>query len=111
LDAPHVYMGVNAVDYSGYPDCRPEYVEAFEQMANLGTKFAGRFKIHTPLMLLSKADIIRIGTEWGIDYSLTHSCYDPDETGAACGHCDSCLLRRRGFEEAHIPDPTRYQSR
>jgi 7-cyano-7-deazaguanine synthase len=111
LDAPNVFIGVNAIDYSGYPDCRPEFIEAFERAANLGTKFAGRFKIHAPLIHLSKARIIKHGTSLGVDYAQTHSCYDPDETGAACGHCDSCLLRKRGFAEARVPDPTRYQSR
>lgn len=110
LDAPNVFIGVNAIDYSGYPDCRPEFIEAFQRAANLGTKFAGRFKIHAPLIHLTKAQIIRRGTELGVDYGQTHSCYDPDETGAACGHCDSCLLRKKGFEEASVPDPTRYQA-
>jgi 7-cyano-7-deazaguanine synthase len=109
LGAADVFIGVNAVDYSGYPDCRPEFVEAFERMANLGTKFAGRFKVHTPLIRLSKAQIIRRGVELGVDYGVTHSCYDPDTTGSACGHCDSCLLRKRGFAEAGVPDPTRYR--
>jgi 7-cyano-7-deazaguanine synthase len=110
LDAPNVFIGVNAIDYSGYPDCRPDFIEAFERAANLGTKFAGRFKIHAPLIHLTKAQIIRRGTELGVDYGQTHSCYDPDPAGAACGHCDSCLLRRKGFEEAGVPDPTRYQA-
>lgn len=109
LNAPDVFIGVNAIDYSGYPDCRPEFINAFERAANLGTQFAGRFTIHTPLVRLTKAQIIRRGRELGIDYSQTHSCYDPDETGAACGHCDSCLLRKKGFMEAHLPDPTRYR--
>jgi 7-cyano-7-deazaguanine synthase len=109
LDAPDVFIGVNAIDYSGYPDCRPEFVEAFERAGNLGTKFAGRFRVHTPLIRLTKAQIIRRGTELGVDYGLTHSCYDPDATGAACGHCDSCVLRRRGFAEAGVADPTRYR--
>lgn len=111
--AADFFLGVNAIDYSGYPDCRPEFIAAFERMANLATK-AGvegtlRFKIHTPLILLSKADIIRRGTELGVDYSLTHSCYDPDAQGRACGRCDSCLLRRRGFVEAGVVDPTVYR--
>jgi 7-cyano-7-deazaguanine synthase len=111
--AADIFIGVNAIDYSGYPDCRPEFIAAFERLANLATK-AGvegelRFKIYTPLILLSKADIIRRGVELGIDYSLTHSCYDPDEEGRACGRCDSCLLRRHGFAEAGVPDPTVYQ--
>jgi 7-cyano-7-deazaguanine synthase len=110
LDAPNVFIGVNAIDYSGYPDCRPQFIEAFERAANLGTKFAGRFTINAPLIHLTKAQIIRRGTELGVNYALTHSCYDPDETGAACGHCDSCLLRRKGFEEAGVQDPTRYRS-
>jgi 7-cyano-7-deazaguanine synthase len=110
LDAPNVFIGVNAIDYSGYPDCRPEFIEAFEHAANLGTKFAGRFRIHVPLIHLTKAQIIRRGTELGVNYAQTHSCYDPDPTGAACGHCDSCLLRKKGFEEASVPDPTRYRA-
>jgi 7-cyano-7-deazaguanine synthase len=110
LDAPNVFIGVNAIDYSGYPDCRPEFIEAFERAANLGTQFAGRFKIHAPLIHLTKAQIIRRGTDLGVDYGQTHSCYDPDATGAACGHCDSCLLRKKGFEEASFPDPTRYRA-
>jgi 7-cyano-7-deazaguanine synthase len=109
LDAPDVFIGVNAIDYSGYPDCRPEFVAAFERAGNLGTMFGGRFRVHTPLIRWTKAQIIRRGTELGVDYGLTHSCYDPDETGAACGHCDSCLLRKRGFAEAGVADPTRYR--
>jgi 7-cyano-7-deazaguanine synthase len=109
LDAPNVFVGVNAIDYSGYPDCRPEFIRAFEAAANLGTKFAGRFKIHTPLINLTKARIIRRGVELDVDYSLTHSCYDPDDAGLACGRCDSCLLRKKGFAEAGVPDPTRYR--
>jgi len=105
------FIGVNAIDYSGYPDCRPEFIEAFEKMANVGTK-AGvdgrRFKIHTPLIKLSKADIIRKSFELGVDLSLTHSCYDPAPEGLACGECDSCLLRLKGFREAGITDPIRY---
>jgi 7-cyano-7-deazaguanine synthase len=104
-----VFIGVNAIDYSGYPDCRPEFIESFQRAANLGTQFAGRFNIHTPLIHLTKAQIIRRGTDLGVDYGQTHSCFDPDPTGAACAHCDSCLLRKKGFEEAGIPDPTRYQ--
>jgi 7-cyano-7-deazaguanine synthase len=112
--AADIFIGVNAIDYSGYPDCRPEFIAAFEHLANVATK-AGvegdlRFRIHTPLILLSKADIIRRGVELGVDYSLTHSCYDPDAAGRACGHCDSCLLRRRGFAEAGVPDPTVYNN-
>lgn len=111
LDANDLFIGVNAVDYSGYPDCRPEYIAAFEAMANLATKAAvegARFAIHAPLIALSKAEIIRRGTALGIDYGLTVSCYQADETGAACGLCDSCRLRRAGFEAAGLPDPTRY---
>lgn len=113
LHAADIFIGVNAIDYSGYPDCRPEYIAAFERMANLATK-AGvegslQFKIHTPLVLLRKAEIIRRGVELGVDYGLTHSCYDADEQGRACGRCDSCLLRKKGFEEAGVTDPTVYQ--
>jgi 7-cyano-7-deazaguanine synthase len=113
LELRDVFIGVNAVDYSGYPDCRPEYIAAFEKMANLATKMAvsggGAFGIHTPLMMLKKAEIIRRGVELGVDYGMTHSCYDPDErTGRACGRCDSCVLRRKGFEEAGVADPTKY---
>ncbi len=117
LGITDVYIGVNAVDYSGYPDCRPEFIEAFERMANLGTSFGsaagkskngGGFKIHTPLIRLSKAAIILRGVALGIDYSMTHSCYDPNSNGKACGRCDSCLLRKKGFAEAGVPDPTQY---
>jgi 7-cyano-7-deazaguanine synthase len=112
LDSFDIYVGVNAIDYSGYPDCRPEFIAAFEHLANLATKAGvenrGRFCIHAPLVQLTKADIIRLGTSLGVDYSLTHSCYDPVPDGAACGRCDSCQLRRAGFEAAGIPDPTRY---
>jgi len=107
-----VFIGVNAIDYSGYPDCRPEFIEAFERMANLATKMTSsgeRFTIHAPLIRLTKAQIIRRGVELGVDYSMTHSCYDPDGQGRACGRCDSCLLRKRGFEEAGVADPTVYQ--
>jgi len=103
-----VFIGVNAIDYSGYPDCRPEFIEAFEKAANLGTTMAGTFKIHSPLISLTKAQIIRRGLELGIDYSMTHSCYDPDAQGRACGRCDSCLLRKNGFTEAGVKDPTIY---
>ena len=107
-----VFMGVNAIDYSGYPDCRPEFVAAFERLANLATKAGvegkGAFRIHAPLVQLRKAEIIRLGQSLGVDYSLTHSCYDPAPDGAACGHCDACQLRRAGFEAAGVPDPTRY---
>lgn len=113
LKSCDIFIGVNAVDYSGYPDCRPEYIEAFEQMANLATKAAiegARLRIHAPLMQLSKAQIIQQGVLLGLDYSLTVSCYQADETGRACGVCDSCRLRRAGFEAANVPDVTRYQS-
>jgi 7-cyano-7-deazaguanine synthase len=112
LDVRDAYIGVNAIDYSGYPDCRPQFISAFEAMANLATKMttAGGppFRIHTPLMHLTKADIIRRGAALGVDYSLTHSCYDPAPTGQACGRCDSCLLRKKGFIEAGVTDPTKY---
>lgn len=112
LDVRDVFIGVNAIDYSGYPDCRPEYIAAFETMANLATRMTttgGRpFAIHTPLIHLTKAQIIRRGTELGLDYGLTFSCYDPDERGRACGRCDSCVLRKKGFAEAGMSDPTRY---
>ena len=108
-EASDVFIGVNALDYSGYPDCRPEFIQAFEQMANLATKAGveGRthIAIHTPLMTMTKADIVRKATELGVDLGLTHSCYDPDQKGRPCGRCDSCLLRRKGFEEAGIADP------
>jgi 7-cyano-7-deazaguanine synthase len=108
LEAPDIFIGVNALDYSGYPDCRPEYIEAFERMANLATKAGveGRLpiRIHTPLIRLSKAEIVKLGHEMRLDFSLTHSCYDPDAHGRPCGQCDSCLLRRKGFEEAGIAD-------
>ncbi len=113
LGARDIYIGANALDYSGYPDCRPEFLEAFERVANLGTRAGvegGRFRIHAPLLSLTKAEIIRLGTRLGVDYGLTHSCYDPDPRGLACGRCDSCLLRRKGFAEAGVPDPTRYQA-
>lgn len=108
LDAPHIFIGVNALDYSGYPDCRPEFIEAFQRVANLATKAGveGRaFEIHTPLISMTKAQIIRRGIELGVDYSITHSCYDPSPTGGPCLNCDSCLLRQKGFEEAGMPDP------
>ncbi|MGV3621245.1 MAG: 7-cyano-7-deazaguanine synthase, partial [Archangium sp.] len=106
-----LYIGVNAVDYSGYPDCRPEFIRAFEQLAKIATAagVAGaRFTVHAPLSGLTKAEIIKQGVAAGVDYSLTHSCYDPSPEGLACGHCDSCLLRRKGFVEAGVPDPTAY---
>lgn len=111
LQADDLFIGVNALDYSGYPDCRPEFIEAFENMANLATKRAvegQRVQIHAPLIRLTKAEIIRRGIELGVDYGHTVSCYQADEEGRACGLCDSCRLRRRGFEEAGIEDPTRY---
>jgi 7-cyano-7-deazaguanine synthase len=112
LESSDVFIGVNALDYSGYPDCRPEYIHAFEQMANLATKASveGRqkLKIHAPLMHLTKAQIIRRGTELGVDYSLTSSCYDPTPDGMPCGRCDSCFLRRKGFRENGIDDPLPY---
>ncbi len=113
LEASAIFIGVNAVDYSGYPDCRSEYIEAFERMANLATKSSaegrGNVRIHTPLARLSKADIVRLATELGVDLGLTHSCYDPDEDGRPCGACDSCLLRLKGFREAGIEDPLDYR--
>ena len=112
IEAQAIFIGVNAVDYSGYPDCRPEFIAAFETMANLATKagVSGQsLKIHTPLMQMTKADIIREGTRLNLNYSDTISCYQADEAGLACGVCDSCRLRRKGFEDAGVPDPTRYQ--
>lgn len=112
LHAPDIFIGVNAIDYSGYPDCRPEFIKAFERMANLATRATveGRFAftIHTPLIRMGKAEIIRTGVALGVDFGLTRSCYDPDANGLACGHCDSCLLRRKGFAETGTPDPIRY---
>lgn len=112
LGAGDIYIGVNALDYSGYPDCRPEFVAAYEEMANLATKAATedgrRLRVRAPLIQMTKAEIIRTGTDLGVDYSGTISCYDPTENGAACGHCDSCRLRARGFREAGVDDPTRY---
>jgi 7-cyano-7-deazaguanine synthase len=113
VGAADLFLGVNAIDYSGYPDCRPEFIAAFEKLANLATK-AGvegtmRFRIHTPLIHTTKAEIIRRGTELGVDYSLTHSCYAPDVAGTACGRCDACQLRLKGFAEAGLNDPIRYQ--
>ncbi len=115
LDAEDIFIGVNALDYSGYPDCRPEYIESFERMANLATK-AGvegrlRLKIHTPLIAMTKAEIIATGLKLGVDYSLTHSCYDPSSEAIACGKCDSCLLRLKGFAEAGVRDPLSYADR
>jgi 7-cyano-7-deazaguanine synthase len=108
-----LFIGANVLDYSGYPDCRPEYLEAFASLANLATKVGvegkGRFQIHAPLLKLTKAQIIREGIKLGVDYSMTISCYDPDEAGQSCGHCDSCLLRKKGFAEAGVADPTTYR--
>lgn len=113
LAADTIFIGVNAIDYSGYPDCRPEYIQAYQKMANLATQAAVENKIEltikTPLLEKTKAEIIKIGTSLGVDYSLTLSCYDPDIEGRACGSCDSCQLRKKGFEDAGIPDPTRYR--
>jgi 7-cyano-7-deazaguanine synthase len=111
--AADIFIGVNAIDYSGYPDCRREFIEAFERLANLATK-AGvegslKFRIHAPLITMSKADIIRHGMDLGVDYSLTHSCYDPNTQGVPCGHCDACQLRKKGFAEAGYADPVTYQ--
>ena len=112
LESSDIFIGVNAIDYSGYPDCRPEYIEAFERMANLATKTGvegtTKIRIRTPLINLTKAQIIKKGIELGIDYALTHSCYDPSSQGLACGQCDSCFLRKKGFQEAGVADPTRY---
>ena len=109
LECSDIFIGVNALDYSGYPDCRPEFIEAFERMANLATKAGvegrARLRIHAPLIRLSKGEIIKLGRDTGVDFAWTHSCYDPDERGRPCGECDSCLLRRKGFEEAGIDDP------
>lgn len=113
LGARDIFLGVNAVDYSGYPDCRPEFIGAFARAADAGTKAGveGRgFTFHTPLIEMTKAQIVREGVRLGVDYSLTRSCYDPDEQGRACGRCDSCQIRRRGFEEAGVEDPTVYQA-
>jgi 7-cyano-7-deazaguanine synthase len=113
IQCEDIFIGVNALDYSGYPDCRPEYIEAFERMANLATKAAveggGKLRIHAPLVSFTKAEIIKTGLSLGVDYSMTHSCYDPAANGAACGKCDSCRLRLKGFREAGAPDPLQYQ--
>lgn len=114
VGARDLYIGVNAVDYSGYPDCRPEFIRAFEALAQLATKAGvegSRFTVHAPLSGLTKADIIRAGLALGVDYGLTHSCYDPAPSGLACGRCDSCLLRAKGFADAGVADPTRYVAR
>ncbi len=111
IGAEEIWLGVNAVDFSGYPDCRPAFIEAFQRVIETGTRSGvetGKPLLRTPLIDMTKADIIRKGMALGVDYGLTHSCYDPDADGAACGHCDSCILRRRGFEEAGVADPTRY---
>jgi 7-cyano-7-deazaguanine synthase len=112
MGAFDIFIGANILDYSGYPDCRPEFLQAFEQLANLGTKAAvegqGQFRIHSPLIRMTKAEIIRTGVSLGVDYALTLSCYDPDGEGRACGRCDSCQLRRKGFAEAGVSDPTMY---
>jgi len=109
-----LFVGLNAVDYSGYPDCRPEFVAAFESLASLATQAGverrGRFPVHAPLIRLTKAEIIQLGQKLGVDYSVTHSCYDPSPQGAACGRCDSCQIRRAGFQAAGVVDPTRYAS-
>lgn len=113
LGAKDIFIGINSMDYSGYPDCRPEFLESFTQTVNLGTKAGAetgeRFNIHAPLMKMSKKEIIEKGASLNVDYSLTHSCYDPDDHGFACGKCDSCLLRLKGFREAGIEDPVKYQ--
>jgi 7-cyano-7-deazaguanine synthase len=111
LDAREIFIGVNAIDYSGYPDCRPEFIGAFQRMANLATRAGveGRhLTLHTPLLKLTKGAIIKKGIALNMDYRLTHSCYDPSPDGAACGQCDSCIIRKKGFEEAEVEDPTRY---
>jgi 7-cyano-7-deazaguanine synthase len=112
VEATDIFIGVNALDYSGYPDCRPEYIAAYEQMANLATRAGvegNRLSIHTPLISLTKAQTVELGMRLGVDYSLTSSCYDPDDEGRPCGHCDSCLLRLKGFAEAGLEDPLDYQ--
>lgn len=114
LNCSDIFIGVNAIDYSGYPDCRPEFTQAFERMANLATKAGveGRthLTIHTPLKDLNKADVVRLAVQCGVEFALTHSCYDPDETGRPCGQCDSCLLRKKGFEDAGVFDPLPYRA-
>lgn len=110
-DAKEIWIGVNALDFSGYPDCRPEFIDAFQDVIWKGTRSGVEHReprLVAPLLQLTKADIIRRGLELGVDYAITHSCYDPDAAGRACGHCDSCILRRKGFEEAGVPDPTTY---
>ena len=114
IEASHIFIGVNAIDYSGYPDCRPEYIEAFARMANLATKAGVERKtpinIEAPLIHMNKAQIIKLGVKLGVDYTLTHSCYDPSSGGLACGFCDSCLIRKKGFQEAGVMDPTQYSN-
>jgi 7-cyano-7-deazaguanine synthase len=114
VGASDIFLGVNAIDYSGYPDCRPEYIQAFEHLANLATKVGAEgltpIRIRAPLMRMTKAEIIRKGVKLGVDYGMTHSCYDPSADGKACGYCDSCLLRKKGFREAGVADPTDYVS-
>lgn len=110
-EAQEIWLGVNAIDYSGYPDCRPNFLDAFQRVIETGTRSGVERReprLVAPLLTMTKADIVRRGTELGVDYSLTHSCYDPDRAGHACGHCDSCILRRKGFEEAGVSDPTIY---
>jgi 7-cyano-7-deazaguanine synthase len=112
LEATEIFIGVNALDYSGYPDCRPEFIQAFETMANLGTKLGTeghRIRIHAPLSAMTKKDIVEAGTALGVDYGMTITCYDPSATGQACGECDACLLRLKGFSEAGMSDPTSYR--
>jgi len=112
LEASDIFIGANAVDYSGYPDCRPAFLEAFQQLARVATRAGveghSRFRVHAPLLHMSKAQIIRAGIRAGIDFGITHSCYDPGPGGLACGACDSCIIRVQGFREAGVPDPTRY---
>lgn len=114
LNTEHIFIGVNSIDYSGYPDCRPEFIESFKKCAKLATKTADTdacWKIHTPLQNLTKAEIVKLGTKLHAPLHLTHSCYNPSEDGSACGHCDSCLLRKEGFLQAGVPDPTPYISK
>ncbi|MCE5340230.1 MAG: 7-cyano-7-deazaguanine synthase QueC [Planctomycetaceae bacterium] len=115
VSAFDIFIGVNSTDYSGYPDCRPKYIKAYEKMANLATAAAvqkkGKYKIHTPIIKMTKSQIIKTGTKLGVDYSLTHSCYNPDKTGRACGRCDSCQLRLKGFADAKLKDPVEYAKR
>jgi 7-cyano-7-deazaguanine synthase len=112
LGGEDIFIGANAVDYSGYPDCRPEFLRAFERLARIATSSGvqglAKYRVHAPLLQMTKAEIIRAGIDAGVDYSMTHSCYDPSPEGLACGTCDSCILRRKGFESAGVPDPTRY---